>query len=266
MGNPMAFARAEARVVVVDRGLLVTDMVMATTIPILLQVAVWSALFAAGARLDMTYPELISYYVFVVCLSRINNGYDIVEQLSEAVHEGTLDPHLMRPMPYWLQRLSGFVGGSVVYSLIVVVALAGDMFLRPWTAGASWGDVAVFLLAAMVILLVSQILTFFVAFTLALLVAWLTRPELSLSLLILLQTVLGGTLLPPSLWGESLRWFMTYNPFAYMLAVPATFLSSRDIAGAWPAIGGALVYIGVFAVVSGLLWRLMMRRFEGVGG
>lgn len=264
--SALAYARAEARTMIVDRGALAVDMVLATAVPILLQVAVWSAIFASGSDVGIDLASLISYYVFVVGLSRINNGYDVVEQFSEAVHKGTLDPHLVRPLPYWLQRLAGFVGGSTVYLVVMVVALGIDVVARPLPRDVSVFDILTFLLAALAVLLVSQVLTFFVAFTLALLVAWSTRPDLALSLLILLQTVLGGTVLPPGLWGSNLRWFMAHNPFAYMLAAPAEFLSSRDVGLAIPSLLGALAYIAIFAFASWILWRVMMRRFEGVGG
>lgn len=264
--SALAYARAEARTMIVDRGMLAVDMVLATTVPILLQVAVWSAIFASGSDVGIGLAPLISYYVFVVGLSRINNGYDVVEQFSEAVHQGTLDPHLVRPLPYWLQRLAGFIGGSTVYLIVMAVALGIDVVVRPLSRDVSVVDILTFLLTVLTVLLVSQVLTFFVAFTLALLVAWSTRPDLALSLLILLQTVLGGTVLPPDLWGSSLRWFMTHNPFAYMLATPAQLLSSRDVGLAIPSLLGALAYITVFALASWVLWLVMMRRFEGVGG
>lgn len=266
LGSPLAYARAEAKTVMADRGLLVTDTVLATFVPILLQVAIWTSLFAAGVAVDLTYKELISYYVFVVCLSRINNGYDIVERFSEAMHQGALEPHLMKPLPYWLQALAGFLGGSVVYLVVLAAALIFDIMWRDWPHHLSPVELTVFALSVTAVLLLSQVLTFFVSFVVGLLAFRVVRPELSTSLLILLQTVLGGTLLPPDLWGEPLRGLMTYNPFAFMLAAPAELISSREAAVALPAVAFGSVYTVGFAAISWLTWRYMIRRYHGAGG
>lgn len=265
-GNPAAYAIAEARVIIADRGMLIVDMILATIIPILLQIALWSSLFNNGLEIEFTFGEIIAYYLFVVCLSRINNAYDIVEHLSNLVHEGTLDPHLVRPLPYWAQRLSGFIGGSFIYLSVILIALLADAVVRNWHMNMTVGELILFLLVAFCVLFTSQVLTFFVGFTFAILVVWTTRPELSLSLLILLQTVLGGTLLPPDLWGGWLYPLMKYNPFAYMLAAPAEFLTTHDFEKAIFTLVGSIFYIIIFSILSKILWRYVEKTYEGVGG
>ncbi len=110
------YAGAAAKLLVADWGLLISDFMLATTIPYLVQFLIWKMLYLetnTASTLGFSEVQLLLYYAYAISLSRLNNGYDIIQHLSSSIHEGTLELQVVRPCPYPLQRLFDFWGGGL---------------------------------------------------------------------------------------------------------------------------------------------------------
>ncbi len=65
------YFRAEAHEVVADRGLLVVDTVLATLVPLVIQIVLWAAVYRhAGQLPDYTYAQLLIYFVYAIAIGR----------------------------------------------------------------------------------------------------------------------------------------------------------------------------------------------------
>lgn len=263
------FFWCEAKVVVADRGLLFVDTVLATLLPLVIYAVLWSAVFSGDGEAELAgygYQQLITYFIYAIALGRLNNGYDIVDRLSNSVLEGSLEAHVVRPVPFPLQLLVGFLGGSVVYLGLVGVALIADMTMRGGELPLSGVDLFVHVVVVAVVLLCSQVLLFLVSFCIGLATFGLKRTDLLLSGLLLAQTTLGGLLLPPSMWSGPIAVIMQHNPFRYLIATPAEVLSSWRIDAALEAVVPVMCYLVFFSLLAAWLWRRALTSYHGAGG
>lgn len=265
----LPYMRNEAKVVVADRGLLVVDTVLATLLPLVIQVVLWSAVYGSRDTSHLNgydYQQLITYFVYATALGRLNNGYDIVERVSHSVLEGTLEAHVVRPLPVPMQMLAGFLGGSTIYLGLIGVALVVDLVWRGGALPISGVELLVHLLVVVVVLLLSQSLIFLLSFCLGLAAFALKRTDLLLSMLLLAQGTLGGLLLPPDIWDGPVRVLMEYNPFRFVLATPAELLSSWQLDAAASALLPGMGYLLLFGALAGWLWHRAQRIYHGAGG
>ncbi|MBY5983222.1 ABC-2 family transporter protein [Halomonas sp. DP5Y7-2] len=252
-----------------DRGLIFSDLILATLAPYLVQAIIWLSIYRGSDHhliAGYSLTELLFYYAFAIAISRLNNGYDIIFDLSERVTSSSLDPALVKPTPYPLQRLYDWIGATTLYIIPLGIVLSIQIFTAG-TAGAPLLSVGSgYTIACFVVLSNSVILAFLVAMSLAIACFWVVKSDMLLTLLLALQAFLGGTLLPPEFWPDWAEPILSYNPFRFMIAAPAELLArDRSDVLAWLLCGG-LFYTLLFALLVIWLWQRAMRRYEGVGG
>ncbi|WP_317993896.1 ABC-2 family transporter protein [Bartonella gliris] len=174
-----------------------TDFVMGTLSPFVIQLMLWNALFA---DMDDTingfgFHDMMYYYAFALVLSRLNNGYGLIQSFSQHVKEGKLEVSLTKSFSYMTQMLFTFLGESVLYSIPLIVIFTVKLLLSYENI---FGLILSFLLFFLIIVL-SQLLCFLLSFALSLLVFWVIEYNILLSFSILSSALLGGVLLPPFL-------------------------------------------------------------------
>jgi ABC-2 type transport system permease protein len=267
LSQMVPFARNEAKTLIADRGMLVVDTVLATAAPLIVQIVLWAAIFRNGGGAEaFTYQGIVTYFSYATALGRMNNGYDIVERLSNYILEGTLEAKVVRPLPLPLQLLSGFLGGSVIYLGLIAVAFGVDLLWRGGQLPIAGIGLLAHIFGVAAVLLMSQLLTFLLAFCLGVAAFRFKRTDLLLSVLLLAQATLGGLLLPPSLWEGPVRALMENNPFRFVIATPAEVLGSWQLDAAGHALLPASIYIAVLSVLAGVLWKRALRSYNGAGG
>ena len=256
------------RLSIIDRGLLIADFVIATVTPYIIQYLIWTSVYMAS-KSDLVAGfakiDLMFYYGYAIALSRLNNGYDVIEKLAQDVNEATIEPELLKPLPYPVQKLCLFMGEGFLYTipLFLIVAI---QFLYGGIQPGNAVEVVQFIFLLFVILMASQLLCFLTSFLIALAGFWFKKPDATLALMTMLPAFLGGALLPPSFWPGFIRPVMTYNPFAFVIAGPAKALASFNIAELTTVIQGTVVYIAIFVIAVSLVWRLALSSYEGAGG
>jgi hypothetical protein len=114
--------------------MLVTDFVIATSIPFVIQCLLWTWIFDGreGAQIGgFTQRELLFYYAFALAFGRFNNGYDVIRSVAHSIDAGTLEVFITKPIAVPLRQFFIFVGESALYivpiiAIVVVAAGSGD--------------------------------------------------------------------------------------------------------------------------------------------
>lgn len=256
------------RMAITDRGLLFADFAIATTAPYVIQYLVWTSVYAANPNLDLeifTRFELLIYYAYAISLSRLNNGYDIIERLASDVNDSSIETEILKPIPYPLQKFCLFVGEGFLYFLPIVFIFILHL---SFVGLPSLAPIEILFVGVLIffMVMISQILCFLISFLIAIGGFWFKKPDAALALMTVLPAFLGGALLPPSFWPEFLIPIMSYNPFAVTIAVPAAALTNPTLSGLLVAISVSVVYTLIFILLVWLAWRLALRQYDGSGG
>ena len=259
------YARAAVSLVLVDRGLLLTDLILATAAPFMAQAIVWRFIYDSSHETihGLSYSGTLFYYALAIVMGRLNNGYGIIEDLSEGLQDGRLEVLLIRPFSYPMQKLSDFLGGSLVYTLPVAVVLMVQIFFSK--ESLPWTNLSYFI-GALTLVAFSQLLCFSISFALALIAFKTVRSDLVLALQSVIAAFLGGILLPPQFWPSALRPLMEFNPYRFMIAAPAEVLVQKNWHLLFQSIGFCIFYTLLLAGIACFFWKKATRNYSSVGG
>ncbi|EJF79875.1 ABC-type uncharacterized transport system, permease component [Candidatus Bartonella washoeensis] len=258
------FAKNGLLTLVNDRAMFFTDCVMGTLSPFVIQLMLWNALFSdMGSTINgFGFHDMMYYYAFALVLSRLNNGYGLIQSFSQHVKEGKLEVILTKPFSYMTQMLFTFLDESVLYATPLIMIFTVKLF---FSYENFLGLILSFLLFFLLIFL-SQLLCFFLSFAISLLVFWVFEYDILLAFSILSSALLGGVLLPPSFWPTWLIPLMQFNPYCFMISAPAQFLATRDLVIFQQFLVGSVFYILFLLFFIHVFWKKGMQAYHGAGG
>lgn len=230
-------------------------------VPPLIYLFVWSVAAGEGAVGGMTRDRFVTYYLALIVVNQLTYSQSNWTA-GELIRDGYLNALLLRPMPPVYNALAMDVAGKVVYlAFVLPITALLALLLRPavhWT----WGDALAFVPA----LAVAWALRFTWGYALAQLYFWATRADALLAVQDALVFLLAGQIAPVQLLPGGLRAAATALPFRYMLGFPVEVLNGQltppEVARGFAA-GAAWLALSLGLAVA--LWRLGLRRYEGVG-
>lgn len=262
----ITYGHAALSTMVCDRGMLIVDFFLATSLPYLIQMLIWRYVSQNHSSTEIAgfgYSQLIFYYAYALAAARLNNGYDIIYQLGTDVHEGKLEVQLTKPFPYPLQKFFGFLGESSLYFIPLALILFIQMIYFDAPSTAYHGK---YLCGMAMLILLSQTLCFSFSFCVGLVSFWVVRSGILLTLLTTLSALLSGVLLPLDLWPPFLRPVMTWNPLRFMVAAPAELMVKPDHTLLTLSLLASLAYCVLFIFLARLLWHKGLHNYHSVGG
>ena len=234
--------------------------------PIVMQVFLWNALYAAGAASanGYTYEQMMLYTLLAGVTARIvATGFE--NEVAADIKTGGLNRYLVKPMDHGRYTLAQFLGGKA----------AGIALLLAVTAAVLAGAAAVFGLAFAPLrlavyalsLVLALALNFSIFYTIALLAFWLTEIDQLFGTISIVIMVMSGGVFPLDIFGPAAAVLSAVLPFGYTTQFCVNIVSGRL---GWGGIGcGLLMQLGWCAVFTGLhtlLWRRGGRRYAAVGG
>lgn len=176
-----------------------------------------------------------------------------MEQLTEAVRDGTLDFTLAKPED---AQLLVSVWRVEIWKMIDVglgLAVLGIGLAR---LGQRVGlaEAAAFIVA----LVAGGVIVYSFWLILATTAFWLVRVE---NILVIFQSVYEAGRWPVNIYPGWLRFALTFLiPVAFAITFPARALAGRLT---WPVLGGAWAFAVVLFVAARLFWRIGLRHYSG---
>jgi ABC-2 type transport system permease protein len=229
------------------------------------QVFIWKAVFAGRKELGgFTLEEMLLYFgVSSIIYYLIMDFADW--NLQMLIRTGKFLTYMLRPMPHPFFAFSQKVGHRILgffFEFIPVWLIFLFLFhIRLIPAEPFWTLVSIFF---------SFIIMFLLNYSTGILAFWLTRTDGIRAMIRLFRDLLAGVFLPLSFFPEVVQKVLFFLPFQFVSYVPTrVFLGSYSLAG-WnlsiPFIVGIQgVMVVIMVVLTGILWRLGIKRFTGVG-
>ena len=253
------------REVYLDRGLFISDFILATMVPFIIQFLLWQWMYInvdTNTIKGYLFTDLMFYYAFVIAFNRLNNGYGIVEYFSFVVHTGFITALHCKPISFIKQRKFDFLGGSILYYIPVYSIILYQYF----TFKYGIYECVFYIVAGTSIIILSQVLSFYISMMFAMFTLILYRPNFLLSLLSSFQIIMGGVLLPYNFWPDWLINIMRYNPFRFTIAAPAELMTHFSYTLLLEFIMFSMIYIFIFSKICAVLWKKMIMSTKSIGG
>lgn len=216
----------------------------------------WGAAFAGREQVGgFDLRQTLTYFTTILFLQFLISAFNEDYQISEEIRQGLINQFLLKPINYFLYRLSIFAAARLVSGALILLPLAAaypfihDALVFP---GEPWR-----LAAAVPALVLSALVQFTIAYCFGLLTFWFLEIQGLVVLSMAVEAVLGGQIFPLDLLPPALHAAARFLPFYYQMYFPAAILTGRIGQAGW---------VVLLLLLAHALWVRGLRRHTAVGG
>jgi len=224
-----------------------------------------AAMFSGADRLGgYSRNGMLLYYVAIILVARVVRSTDLEWAIADDIYQGALSRYLLYPVSYGVLKYAAQIGALLpafvqvaLFSAWVpfVLGIPEGIRLTPATAAMCLGAV-----------MVANALHFLMTYPIQLVAFWADNCWNLLIAHRLVAMLLGGILLPLSLFPSWSQPLLNALPFRYMFAFPVDALLGRlSVAEYASGMAIALGWCGVAAMLSAAVWRRGTLQYTGVG-
>lgn len=238
-------------------------------IPLMATIYLWRAVFAANPDqaqvAGYTLAGMTSYYLVVTIVDTLTAVTEDDWQIAADIKDGHISQFLLKPIDYLTYRLCLFGAGRLVYTAVALLPLVGFIALQhEHLVGPADG---LTLLVFAVSTLLTALLQFFIAYTMALLAFWVLEVSTFIFILFAFEYIAGGHLFPLDILPAGLSQALLFTPFPYQLYFPVSVYLGR-VTGAelWQGLGIQTAWVLISYGLARWVWRRGILRYSAVGG
>lgn len=224
----------------------------------------WSAIYGTQDVIrGFTEQEMITY-ILVGNLINVAVRNFLSEVVAKDIKDGRLSIFLVRPMSYFRYIITREIGRaslatflSVLSQLIVILFFSSSLILQ-----TSLLPLLIILLMLPLALLMELLLSYLIG----LIAFWAEEVDGLYAVIDRLKKFFAGGYFPLSLLPPVFVHVSFLLPFAYSFFVPAQlYLGKIDIQTGLQGIGIQLIWILLLYGVIQIVWRLGLKKYEGIG-
>ena len=235
--------------------------ILTTTMP-LVMLALWTSVASEAPFQQFTRADFVAYYLGALIVRNLTSNW-VAWQLAEEIRTGTLSMRLLRPVHPYISYATQHIAAIPLRALIAL-PVATIMLIA--TSGSRIATDPVVIALIPVTIAGAWLITFSAMTVLGSLAMVIKRSIAVWEIWMGLFAVLSGYLVPLELMPRWLSIPADYLPFRYMLGFPVqVMIGMVDRTAALEGVGVQAVMIAVLFSLSGLAWRLGLRRFEAYG-
>jgi ABC-2 type transport system permease protein len=226
----------------------------------------WRAIFSGPAERigGYTFEGMLLYYLLVILIGKLVRGAEHTHDISVDIYEGTLSRYIVYPTSYFGFKYAQHLG--LMLPGLVQLALFGLLYLLilpvPAEATVTPGSVAM----AAVSILIANLMYYTLAAPLQAVAFWADNVWSLVVMQRFATALLGGAMLPLSLFPAWSRPVLDALPFRYLYDFPVGTLIGRIGPRAWLiGVAVSLAWWLAMAGVTRIVWRRGMLSYTGVG-
>jgi ABC-2 type transport system permease protein len=226
----------------------------------------WRAAYASAPHIGgFDFAQTLTYFIVLILLQFFIGAFNEDYQISEEIRNGLINQFLLKPINYFLYRLTIFASARVVSGALILVPLLVCLpFLRHaivlphefWRVGLGLPAMAM-----------AALIQFTIAYCFGMLTFWFLEIQGFVILSMAFESILGGQLFPLDLLPPRIFHAAQFLPFYYQMYFPAAILTGRIAREAVaPGLTLQAAWLAILLGVAQLLWRRGLRRHTAVGG
>jgi ABC-2 type transport system permease protein len=237
-------------------------------IPLIATIYLWRAIFSSkeGDQVaGYTLASMISYYLIVTIVDALTAVAEDDWQIAAEIREGTISQFILKPIDFLWYRLCLFFSGRIIYTAVAIVPVGLFVFLmRQYLVAPPSPEIfACFVLS----LVMTALLQFFLAYTMALLAFWVLEVSTFIFILYAFEYLVGGHLFPLDILPPAIANVLFYTPFPYQLFFPVSVYLGQTTG---EALWRGLMIQGTWTVLAYFLarfvWSRGIKKYSAFGG
>jgi ABC-2 type transport system permease protein len=226
----------------------------------------WSAIFEHNHVTTLggyTFPSMMLYYLLGTMTSKVLVGPEY-GFMSTEIYEGSLTRYLVYPVSFFVYKFASYLAKSSVAMLQMLFMLTAFVAFFGLPEDSHVGIPSI--LMGLVTVSFSTLLYFSIASILEMVSFWADNVWSLMVMLRFSTGLLGGAILPLTLFPDRFRHVLEALPFQFLMSFPVRTFLGRYTPGEWLAgLAGTLVWSCVFLAIGGLVWRRGTIQYSGVG-
>jgi ABC-2 type transport system permease protein len=227
----------------------------------------WGAAFEGKTQIgSFDLGQTMTYFIMILMLQFFIGAFSEDFQISEEIRNGLINQFLLKPINYYLYRISIFCAARIVSGLLALLPLLIILLLlrqhitlpsEPWR-----------LLLGLPAMAMSALIQFTIAYCFGLLTFWFLEIQSFIILSFAIETLLGGQVFPLDLLPKTLYEISQYLPYYYQMYFPVAIFTGRINEPMQAVVGLGIQAFWVVALLgcATLLWKRGLRRHTAVGG
>jgi ABC-2 type transport system permease protein len=226
----------------------------------------WGAIFLGQDTIGgFDVRQTMTYFVAMLALQFMIGAFNEDYQISEEIRNGMINQFLLKPINYYVYRITQFAAARCVSGILVLIPLTlalpviGHQLVFPtelWRLGIG-----------IPALLMSAVLQFTIAYCFGMLSFWFLEIHGFVILSYAIETLLGGQIFPLDLLPPPVFAVAQMLPFAYQMYFPAAIFTGRiEFSEAVTGLGIEACWVVLMLMLARLLWRRGLHKHTAVGG
>ena len=236
-------------------------------IPLAGTVFLWRAIFKerGGELHGYDYSSMIYYYLLTLLVSNLVTPTEDEWQIAADIREGQINALLTKPMSYLAYRLSIFLSGRLVYTLVTLPPIALIFFyFRDYIVLPQDPLTYVF---ATISTVMAALIQFFITYSLAMMAFWVLEISTIVFIVYSFEYFLGGQMFPIDIMPVGIQAVMRWLPFYYELFCPvAIFLGRLQGAALAEALAIQCGWLLLAWAAARAMWKRGLGHYQAVGG
>jgi ABC-2 type transport system permease protein len=241
-------------------------------LPLVTTIFLWYAVYKArqtgGASPSirgMNYEDMIAYYALMYVARGFSSVPGTMTDISKDIKDGLLNRYLIKPINYLWYQVMYRLAHKLVFWYVALFTFPPIFFLmRHYFSHTptllEWGAFVVSLVIAFCIGMLFCSIIGMLAF-------WFLEISTFLFVVMMLEFFMSGHLIPLNILPAYLQPVLTLSPFGYEGYWPCVILMGKvpadHLAG---LLGIGILWIGVFYLISRVMWKAGLKRYSAVGG
>ena len=245
-------------------------------LPIVTQVFLWTAVFAATSRTDIagySRNDIVAYYLLSMVARAFSSMPGLAAGIARGIRDGSVKKYLVQPVDYVAFLLAARVAHKLVYYAIAILPFAFVFWLCRgfFPPPPDAATMAAYFLS----LVLSFLLGFFMEATLGMTGFWFLEVSSIMFAYMIMQYLLSGHMfpiemlagVPTGIPGTSLADVVRWLPFEYTAYFPAAvWLGKVQGADLVRNLVVEAAWVLVMIVCCRIAWRRGTRRYAAFGG
>ncbi len=232
-----------------------------------LMVFVWSAVFRESGEVRIggyDLPTMLFYFVAVILYGKLVRGPQLQGAVSSDIYEGGLNRYLVFPTSYFLFKYAQNLGSLLPALMQLFLFGIWFLFLLDLPPDVELSPLTV--LMGLVSVAAANLLYFVLLFPLQCAAFWADNVwSLSVALRFV-SGLLGGFLLPLSVFPEWSREILVWLPFRFLYDFPVNVSLGKIGVLEWLAgLGLTLAWAAVIGLVGRAVWKRGELQYSGIG-
>jgi ABC-2 type transport system permease protein len=226
----------------------------------------WGAAFKDRTEIGgFDLAQTMTYFITMLVLQFFISAFSEDYQISEEIRNGLINQFLLKPINYFLYRLSIFGAARLVSGLLALVPVVLSLPLlkdhlafphEPWRFALALPAMAM-----------SALIQFGIAYCFGLLTFWFLEIQSFVILSMAIEALLGGQIFPLDLTSPTFYAVSQMLPFAYQMYFPASILTGRiDFQQTMTCLPLQFCWLVLIIMTGRFLWERGLRRHTAVGG